>query len=123
MQALNYVSLNDNLLVMISHGYQAFTVMDSIRYKILRRLKFWYELDRTEIETIGAICIRLTNGTRKNPMFCLQYTVMQLAARGIGFTHRFGRKWLFIGYVYEDNGLGQEKYTGGQSLQEYVNSR
>ncbi|MDP3839290.1 MAG: beta-1,6-N-acetylglucosaminyltransferase [Methylococcales bacterium] len=90
--SLDYVSLNDNLTVMMSHGYRAFTVMNSIRYKILRRLKFWYELDRTETQTIGGIFIRSTNSTRKPPMFWLQYAVMQLAARGIGFAHPFGRK-------------------------------
>jgi hypothetical protein len=90
--SLDYVSLQDNLEVMMSHGYRAFTEINSIRYKILRRLKFWYELDRTETQTIGGIFIRSTNSTRKTPMFWLQYAVMQLAAHGIGFTHPFGRK-------------------------------
>lgn len=90
--SLDYISLQDNLTVMMSHGYRAFTVMDSIRYKILRRFKFLYELDRTETQTIGGILVRSTNSTRKKPMFWLQYTVIQLAAHGIGFTHPFGRK-------------------------------
>lgn len=89
---IDYVSLQDNLAVMMSHGYRAFTKRDSIRYKILRRLKFLYELDRTDAQKIGGILIRLGTNTRKKPIFWVMYIAMQLASRGIGFSHPFGRK-------------------------------
>ncbi|WP_324778858.1 beta-1,6-N-acetylglucosaminyltransferase [Thiobacillus sedimenti] len=90
---IDHVSLRDVPAVMMSHGYRAFAAKDTMRHKLLRRLKYWRERRDAEYQEIAGLAVhteRDKNACRA-ALFDPQQLVLQLAARGRGFSHPFGR--------------------------------
>lgn len=92
---IDHVSLRDVPAVMMSHGYRAFAAKDTMRHKLLRRLKHWRERGGTEYRQIAGLSVFMPKPSprpdSRSGFFEPLNLVLQIAARGLVFSHPFGQ--------------------------------
>jgi hypothetical protein len=94
---IDYVSVIEEPILMMSHGYRAFSAKQTMQHRLLRKLNFLCTLGKIKLRMIAGLSVLTTENkaslSLKAPLFLLQYIALQLAVRGLGFSHPFGREF------------------------------
>lgn len=94
---IDYVSLLDEPILMMNHGYRAFSKKQTIGHRLLRKLNFLCAFGKTEVRMVAGLSVLTTENKvslyLKAPLFWLQHIALQMAVSGLGFSHPFGQEF------------------------------
>lgn len=96
---IDVVSLADDPVAMMSHGFRAYARKDSFRFRLLRRTSRMFFKDHTVTEHRAGLSFPLLHGPRPAGMrSTVSSLMMRTAKSGIGFDHPFDdRTRCFVG--------------------------